>query len=694
MPPVKSEPGAAGGVKSEHSNGVASGSHRNRNGTSNAVAAAATATARKQEAKRDLPPPPPTTYRDIPLFSTDAGPWLTHLMKFAHHTRVDPADTSQFVPPLKLNRKNPPRPKLPRPKPGDPVTDKYGRPMLAKDGQPLTWPAPGEDLARIEEVIRKEDKPKAPGADQSLIAPGSAARPPKGKLFQKKVKEVHKAADSTRRTMKQEYFPWVLEDFETSEEWESTRNPVPTGAKALEGWIDELKAKGQLQQPGSSEARDGDVSMASAGPSSAVKDEGEAAKASAAGPSSSSASASSHAPWIGKLEGDSDENATSHHVLFVFDERDAGGFKVVPVTRMYKFLQKPKHSTMSNEEVEAEYQKYQKTKEMDRWAMRKARGDGGPTSASAVKSEGGGSGGGWGDWPGVGRLALPSGGSSSGGGRRRNLMAVHGGALLNDDDDEGGGSRRRKREDDGGTYGELDYEEEFADDEEKMDEGDPYAEDEETRELEERLKREMARANKIGDDAADSDVEGEGSAAEDDNKMLTGSGEQMRKLVRALARKDGNEVYDRDEEERNPYASDDSDDDDDETYVANPEKALQIAREEREKREREAAKNNKLAKSGTATATPGTPSGSQTPTGRAEKRPQAAAGPRVPANAVEAEIIQLVREGKIANTSELVHHFRKRLKTEPQIKELLSAAVRKVAVMDKATNKLKLKDGF
>ena len=61
---------------------------------------------------------------------------------------------------------------------------------------------------------------------------------------------------------------------------------------------------------------------------------------------------------------------------------------------------------------------------------------------------------------------------------------------------------------------------------------------------------------------------------------------------------------------------------------------------------------------------------------------------------MEAEIIQLVREGKIANTSELVHHFRKRLKTEPQIKELLSAAVRKVAVMDKATNKLKLKDGF
>ena len=33
-------------------------------------------------------------------------------------------------------------------------------------------------------------------------------------------------------------------------------------------------------------------------------------------------------------------------------------------------------------------------------------------------------------------------------------------------------------------------------------------------------------------------------------------------------------------------------------------------------------------------------------------------------------------------------------KSEPHIKDQLSAAVRKVAVMDKATNRLKLKDGF
>lgn len=788
MPPVKSEPGAAsaGHIKTENARGPTQ-RPRPANGSGRANLKA-------EEDKKDLPPPPPTTYRDIPLLSTDCGPWLTHLMKFAHHTRVDPNDSAQFIPPLKLNRKNPPRLKLPRPNPGDPITDKYNRPMMGKDGQPLTWPAPGDDLQRIEEVIKKEVAAKGPGADQALIAPGGSARPPKSKLFKKKVREIHKAADSARKTMKEEHFPWVLEDFETSEDWESIRTPLPNGARALQDHIDELKAK---QSNDSTAQTSGDAKMPDSG--SAVKKEDGIKQETDASASSST----SHAPWIGKLEGDSSSQASSLHVLFVFDERDAGGFKVVPVSRMYKFLQKPKHSTLTNEQVEQEYQKYQKTKEMDRWALRNK-----PVAAnsSITKHEDSAA---WRNWPQVNRLSLPT-GMSFGAGRRRNLMAVHGGELLRDDeDDDAGVSRRRKREESPSAgYDELDYEEEFADDEELHDPEADVVDDEEAKELEERLKREMARANHVGEDE---DAVEEASAPEDEDQILTGSGKQMMKIMRALAKREGNEAYEKDDDGRNPYATDESDEDEEESYVANPEKAIQLAREERERQEKEAAKNK-------GKSTPGTGSGSNTPTDRLEKRPVSLGGsqtqrpgaghaslaqratsptrgaskigskqvsrsssptlarsvspgsaespplaseasnagstpsglkrradspgsagvgptaassrpdakraktastgsragsppgsppgskpasragspgaPRVPANAVEAEIIQLIRDGKIANTSELVQHFRKRLKSEPHIKDQLSAAVRKVAVMDKTTNRLKLKDGF
>ncbi|SPO26681.1 related to TFG1 - TFIIF subunit (transcription initiation factor), 105 kD [Ustilago trichophora] len=809
MPPVKSEPN----VKSENGRATTAASQRARPANGHPRS-----NLKAEEDKKDLPPPPPTTYRDIPLLSTNCGQWLTHLMKFAHHTRVDPNDTSQFIPPLKLNRKNPPRLKLPRPNPGDPITDKYNRPMMGKDGQLLTWPGPDDDLQRIEDVIKKEVAAKGPGADQNLIAPGGSARPPKSKLFKKKVREIHKAADSARKTMKEEHFPWVLEDFETSEEWESIRTPIPTGARALQDHIDELKAKRTGSSTNNADAN-GDVKMQDS--KSAIKGE-DGIKQESGASTSSSSSSTSHAPWIGKLEGDSSSEASSLHVLFVFDERDAGGFKVVPVSRMYKFLQKPKHSTMTNEQVEQEYQKYQKTKEMDRWALRNKPIAAG--SSSVTKQEDSAA---WRNWPQVNQLSLPT-GMSFGAGRRRNLMAVHGGELLRgDDDDDGNAGRRRKREDSPGAgYDELDYEEEFADDEEIHDPEADVVDDEEAKELEERLKREMARANNMGDDEEAAD---EASAPEDENQILTGSGKQMMKIMRALAKREGNEAYEKDDDGRNPYATDDSDEDEEESYVANPEKAIQLAREEREKKEKEAAKTK-----GKSSTTPGTGSGSNTPTDRVEKKPVILGGvqtqqqqpqqsrpgaghaslaqratsptrgaskigskqvsrssspslarsvspgraesppvssetstsggnggssglkrradspatpatptsssspatasanraeakraktgttssraaspgtssppaskrgsragsptaPRTPANAVEAEIIQLIRDGKIANTSELVQHFRKRLKSEPHIKDQLSAAVRKVAVMDKSTNRLKLKDGF
>lgn len=111
---------------------------------------------------------------------------------------------------------------------------------------------------------------------------------------------------------------------------------------------------------------------------------------------------------------------------------------------------------------------------------------------------------------------------------------------------------------DEGDYDELDFEEDFADDEERMGgpgEGDNGADDEEARELEERLKREMRAANRVGDSGAQEESADESDLEEEERKTLTGTGKQMKKLMRALGRREGNEAYESDED-KNPYASD------------------------------------------------------------------------------------------------------------------------------------------
>ena len=83
-------------------------------------------------------------------------------------------------------------------------------------------------------------------------------------------------------------------------------------------------------------------------------------------------------------------------------------------------------------------------------------------------------------------------------------------------------------------------------------------------------------------------------------------------------------------------------------------------------------------------------SGRSTPSGGS---PRSSSPPRT-LSPLEAEIAQLIREGRIGNTADLVQHFRQRLKQDATLKETLSAAVKKIAYMDKKNNRLKLKDGF
>ena len=148
------------------------------------------------------------------------------------------------------------------------------------------------------------------------------------------------------------------------------------------------------------------------------------------------------------------------------------------------------------------------------------------------------------------------------------LQAVDNGPmdLFGDDDDEEEKLNKRRRQKEMGGDGDMDemeYEADFADDEEKVEaDGD----DEETKEMEasfyfislfgihlqrcshliqERLKREYRTANKLRDGHVDEDEE-------EEDEELTGAGKALKKLVKKTEK---NEAYDSDDDDRDPYAS-------------------------------------------------------------------------------------------------------------------------------------------
>lgn len=106
-------------------------------------------------------------------------------------------------------------------------------------------------------------------------------------------------------------------------------------------------------------------------------------------------------------------------------------------------------------------------------------------------------------------------------------------------------------------YEEFDFEEDFQDDEEGIGQvGDEAIEDVDTRELEERIKREMRAANKVGDLAIESADEEEEVETE-----LTRAGKRVKKLLVKRGRKgkpeeEEDDLDDVDDDDtRNPYAS-------------------------------------------------------------------------------------------------------------------------------------------
>lgn len=196
---------------------------------------------------------------------------------------------------------------------------------------------------------------RGPTADAGLIGPSATANNAtrqKAGMFQKRVREVYKASSVARKTMNEEALPWVLEDWETKKKWEPARTVNKKGLKALElavkarkegaAWPVRISTKVKPEEDEDVKKEEG---IGNRGGRKGKKKEEDSSEEDEEDPHGAN-----HSPWIGKLDGEAHESASTSaggamsHALFIFDDRGAGGFRMVPVSRMYKFLQRPKHA--------------------------------------------------------------------------------------------------------------------------------------------------------------------------------------------------------------------------------------------------------------------------------------------------------------------------------------------------------------
>ncbi|KZV97231.1 hypothetical protein EXIGLDRAFT_670275 [Exidia glandulosa HHB12029] len=149
------------------------------------------------------------------------------------------------------------------------------------------------------------------------------------------------------------------------------------------------------------------------------------------------------------------------------------------------------------------------------------------------------------------------------GGRRLKMVDKGAQSLFGDDDEEEVKDKLKKRRDrelgEEGDLDEIEFEDDFADDDEKMN-VDGEDDDEEAKELEERIKRETRAANKLRQAGVDEDE----SEEEDFLKDLTGAGKDVKKALRTFEK---NAAYDSDDD-KNPYLT--SEDEEEEEVPPTP----------------------------------------------------------------------------------------------------------------------------
>ncbi|CAH7677499.1 hypothetical protein PPACK8108_LOCUS12658 [Phakopsora pachyrhizi] len=361
-----------------------------------------------------------------------------------------------------------------------------------------------------------------PTRDDSLVAPAPASQPKlKTQAFKKKTKQVFIASDQLARMLKrEEYQSWLLEDSLTG------------GEK----WIGRFESAGAGSGPGTS-----------MGGSS-----GSTIRA-----SSAATTGSSKVPTY----------KASNYVVFCLD-KNGENFTILPCHWFNKFTHCPNYDTLGPEEAEAAYEKMQKptTKEdVGRWFMRRRGAAAGSNLMNPINQSTGNSssiGISTSDFkqkqslkPSIFDESKISLGSASRpqvkavlvfGGRKGKFTAVHGGGnLMGKDEDE---DVKPKLGQDG-DFDKVDYDEEFANDEEGAGNLNNEAmEEDELRELEERMKREMLAAGRAGDKEKDRDnmiVDKDDLFGKRDD--LTKEGKAVKKLL--MRKADNNDVYDSDDDE-------------------------------------------------------------------------------------------------------------------------------------------------
>ncbi|PPQ77758.1 hypothetical protein CVT25_011193 [Psilocybe cyanescens] len=252
--------------------------------------------------------------------------------------------------------------------------------------------------------------------------------------------------------------------------------------------------------------------------------------------------------WTGQME---DATKAETHALFMPAANQV--FKFVPAHRWYKFQKRLKHDLPTDTaNVETLYNLNQKRDPQQWLATRKGKAPSSATTAMFKAEAEGRSGG------------SSSGGQSLGPGGRK-LKTVDSGMdhLFDDGEDGDGSQRRRKRE--LGEEGDLDeqiYEEDFADDDEKMEVDE---DDEEAKEIEERLKKEYKNANKQREAGVDES---------DDDDDEPGQSKQEKAMQKLIRKTEGNDAYDS-EDEKNPYFSGEEEEEEEEEVIPTATSAIQ-----------------------------------------------------------------------------------------------------------------------
>lgn len=373
-----------------------------------------------------LPAPRPAAggeWNMIPLKACtqkDLQDTRNHIMKF--QTKQDVDIQKNFTKPVRLHRK-------------DPRNIQFQLTREEIDRRKKENKEQGKStLDNVEEVILDENgNPTPTKMDMSQVAPDGGARKHRRNMFKRKTKQVHMMDEQKRKLRYEEYYPWVIEDYDGKN------------------------------------------------------------------------------VFVGNYEGGLSD---STHVLFVFDK---DGFKMVPAEKVYRFTPRNKYATLTLEEAEA---KMEKNLSAPRWLMKHM--DDGETSDRRFRRNG------------TGGSLNPAIKAESGAASR--MRTVQGGSSLNDRDSD---------------HDELDFDEEFADDEEApiMD-----GAEEENKLSERKMKKEMLKAAHLGGqlDADDSDDDLNDLFEVEKSRKVDKEGKKLKKV---LHKTEGG-VYDSDDNEiLNPYVS-------------------------------------------------------------------------------------------------------------------------------------------